>query len=337
MTAFLVRRFARAVPTVILISVAAFACLHLAPGGPVGVISGNPKVTETDLARIRENFGLDKPLPLQYLYWFRQVFLRFDFGKSYVTGRPVSEMILQRLPATLELMGAAFAIAVLLGVMIGTVAALKRGTLIDDVFSIISTVGMSVPVFWLGLMAITVFSLKLGLLPAGGRSELGAGKDVIGHLRHLVLPAAILSLAYLSVWSRYMRVGLLEAFRGDFIRTARAKGLGEGIVVFKHALRNAVLPVLTVVVMQVPTIFTGAVITETVFSWPGMGRMFYEGLQRHDYTRILGVVVIASLLIVLFNTIGDVLSMVIDPRISPHRFERGAGVCTRKTAAGAPV
>ena len=330
---FLLKRIIRVVPLVVLISVATFILLHLAPGGPVGVISGNPKVTGADLERIRENFGLEKPLPLQYLYWFRQVFLRFDFGKSYVTGRPVSEMILKRIPATIELMGSAFVLALALGAAVGILSALRRGRAIDHFFSVVSMVGMSVPVFWLGLMAIAIFSLKLGVLPAGGRETIGAEGSFADHMKHLVLPAVVLSLAYLASWSRYIRAGLIEIIGEDFVRTARAKGLGESVVIFKHALRNAVLPVITVIVMQIPTLFTGAVITETVFSWPGMGRMFYEGLERHDYTRVLGLVVISSLLIILFNLIGDLLCMAVDPRISPEKLERGAGKVETKVGA----
>lgn len=328
MKIFIIRRIFRIVPLVVLISVATFALLHLAPGGPVGIVSGNPKVSESDLERIRENFGLDAPLPLQYIYWFRQVFLRFDFGKSYVSGRPVSRMILERIPATLELMGTAFALAILIALVMGVLSAMKRGHIVDHLFSLVSTAGMSVPVFWLGLMAMALFSLKLQVLPAGGRAELAAAGTFTDHIRHLVLPASVLSLAYLASWSRYIRSGLVEAVKGDFIRTARAKGLSERAVILKHALRNAVLPLITVVVIQIPTLFTGAVITETVFSWPGMGRLFYEGLQRQDYTRVLGIVVISSLLIIVFNLVGDVLYMVVDPRISPAKVEK------KKSAGG---
>lgn len=316
MKRFLVMRLARIVPLVVLISILSFALLHLAPGGPAGIMAANPKATEADLARIRASFGLDRPLPVQYLLWSRQVFLRCDFGKSYVTGRPVSEMIRERFPATLELMGAAFAIALILAVVMGVVSALKRESLIDQIFSIISSAGMSVPVFWLGLIAIYVFSLKLGILPSGGNETIGAASRAADHLRHLVLPACVLSIAFFASWSRYLRSRLIDAIGEDFVRTARAKGLTERIVIYKHALTNAAIPVLTVIVMQIPTLFTGAVVTETVFSWPGMGRMFYEGLERHDYSRVLGVVVISSFLIIIFNLVGDLLCMAIDPRIS---------------------
>lgn len=319
---YVIQRSMRVVPILLLVSIATFALLHIAPGGPVGVMTGNPKTSGADLERVERNLGLDKPMPVQYLLWFRQVFLRFDFGKSYVTGEPVSRMILARIPATLELMGLSFLIALLLGLFIGVVSALRRGGLLDDIFTFVSAIGLSVPVFWLGLMAIGLFSLKLGILPSGGRETIGAPSSLLDHLRHLALPVSVLSLTYLASWSRYVRAGMLDAVRGDFIRTARAKGLNERVVIFKHALRNAMLPVVTIVFMQIPTLFTGAVITETVFSWPGMGRLFYEGLQRHDYSRVLGIVVVASILIICFNLIGDIVCMAVDPRYTPWKSRR---------------
>jgi peptide/nickel transport system permease protein len=311
-------RIARIVPIVVLISIVTFALLHLAPGGPAGVLSGGARSSESDLARIRGNLGLDRPLPVQYLLWFKKVFLSLDFGTSYATGQPVSRMILERLPATLELMGAAFALALILGVSMGVVSAARRDGPLDQIISLASVAGMSMPVFWLALLAIYVFSLKLGVLPSGGRETIGAASGFLDRLRHLALPACVLSAGFLASWSRYTRAQLLGAIRGDFVRTARAKGLSERAVIWKHAFRNAALPVFAVVVMQIPALFTGAVITETVFSWPGMGRLFYDGLARHDYPRVLGVVVIASFLIIVFNTIGDLLYAAVDPRITPN-------------------
>ena len=312
----IIKRLALAVPLVVLVSIVTFALLHLAPGGPAGVVSGNPKTTGEDMARIRENYGLDRSLPVQYLMWFRQVFLRFDFGTSYVTGRPVTAMIAERVPATLELMGAALLLAVLAGGMLAVLTAIRGSGRADGFFTVITTAGISVPVFWLGLIAIYIFAIKAGILPAGGRAA-GDGVSVSERLRHLVLPASVLSIAWLATWSRYLRAGLIDSLGGRYIRTARAKGLGEGTVVLKHALRGAVLPAVTVLAMQIPALFTGAVITETVFAWPGMGRLFYEGLQRQDYTRVLGIVVIASVLIILMNTAGDLLNMILDPRTRP--------------------
>ncbi|HMA76185.1 MAG TPA: ABC transporter permease [Candidatus Krumholzibacteriaceae bacterium] len=314
MKKYLLFRIARAVPLVILISILIFSLLHLAPGGPVGIFSKSPRMTQEDVVRAKENLGLNRPLPVQYLRWLKSTFLQLDFGKSYITGRPVSEMIIERLPATLELMGTAFIIAVLASLLFGIISALNRGGFADQLFSVISVAGMSIPVFWFGLMAILVFSIKLGVLPSAGRVSVGEAFSLKDHLSHLVLPASVLAFAYFSMWSQYIREGFIEALSGTFIQTAKAKGLRRGKVIFKHAMRNALLPTVAAVSMRVSTLFTGAVITETVFSWPGMGRLFYEGLQRHDYTRVLGIVVIASLCIIVFNIIGDFICIVLDPR-----------------------
>jgi peptide/nickel transport system permease protein len=319
----ILKRLLLTVPVIVLVSIGTFASLHLVPGGPAGVLSGNPKATGEDIARIRENYGLDRSLPVQYLLWFRQVFLRLDFGKSYVTGRPVSKMIAERVPATLELMAAALLLALVLGGILAVVTSAGGGKRADGIFTMITTAGISVPVFWLGLLAAYIFSIRLGWLPAGGRVA-GEGVSTAERLRHLVLPASVLSFAWLAAWSRYLRAGLLEAFNRSFIRTARAKGLPERTVILKHALRGAALPAVTVLALQMPALFTGAVVTETVFAWPGMGRLFYEGLLRQDYSRVLGIVVIASILIILANTAGDVLNMALDPRTRPGR-EAGAG------------
>ena len=316
----IIKRLALAVPLVILVSIVTFALLHLAPGGPAGVVSGNPKTTGEDMARIRENYGLDRSLPVQYVLWFRQVFLRLDLGRSYVTGRPVTAMIAERVPATLELMGAALILAIAAGGLLAVLSAIRGGERTDGLFTVITTAGISMPVFWLGLLAIYIFAIRLGILPAGGRAA-GDGVSLIERLRHIILPASVLSIAWLATWSRYLRSGLIDSLGGRFIRTARAKGLTERTVVLKHALRGAVLPAVTVLAMQIPALFTGAVITETVFAWPGMGRLFYEGLQRQDYTRVLGIVIMASILIILMNTAGDLLNMILDPRTRPAEEE----------------
>lgn len=329
MKRYVFRRLLRVVPIVLLVSVATFALLHLAPGGPAAVMSGGRGVSDADLARIERGLGLDRPLPVQYLQWLRRVFLGFDFGMSYATGEPVSRMILARAGATLELMGAAFALAFVVALAAGAASASRRGGFVDDLLSALSAAGMSMPVFWLGIVAIYVFSVRLGVLPSGGRETIGAA-GAADRLRHLALPAVVLASGFAASWSRYVRAQLLEVMSGEFVRTARAKGLGEGTVLWKHALRPSLLPVLTVMVLHLPALFTGAVITETVFSWPGMGRLFYEGLARHDYPRVLGVVVVASFLVILANLLGDVLNAAVDPRIS---LERGGVRAAERPAA----
>ena len=308
---FMAYRVLRIIPLVIAISLITFILLHLAPGGPAGLMTGNPRISDRDIRRIKDNMGLDDPLPVQYLRWFKSIFIELDFGTSYITGRPVAAMILERLPATLQLMGTAFIIALAAGLLIGILSALNRGGLLDQIFSMVSVAGISIPVFWFGLMAILLFSVKLDIFPAGGMGNVGSSGV---SFRHLVLPASVLGLAYLAAWGQSIRTGMIETMKLDFITTARAKGLGSAMIVYKHALRRSILPAVAAVSMQVSTLFTGAVITETVFAWPGMGMMFYQGLQRHDYTRVLGIVVIASLVIILFNLIGDLICVLLDPR-----------------------
>ncbi len=335
MKRYVCRRLLRVIPIVLLVSIVTFTLLHLSPGGPAAIMAGNRSVSEADLARIERGLGLDKPLPVQYLGWLRRVFFGFDFGRSYATGEPVSRMILDRAGATLELMGASFVLAALFAFLGGALSAVRRDRLADQILSVLSAAGLSMPVFWLGIVAIYVFSLRLGVLPSGGRETIGAS-GAADHLRHLVLPALVLSAGFAASWSRYVRSQLVETMQSEFVRTARAKGLGEGTVIWKHALRPSLLPVLTVMVLHLPALFTGAVITETVFSWPGMGRLFYEGLARHDYPRVLGVVVVSSFLVILANLLGDILSAAVDPRISLERAS-GAAAAPRRSEPGAPA
>lgn len=334
MRRYLAYRIARIVPVLVIVSIAAFALLHLAPGGPAGILSGRGNLSGEDLARIEANLGLDRPAHVQYLLWFKRVFLELDFGTSYAAGRPVSAMILERLPATAELMAAAFGLALALALSAGVAAGLRRGRALDEIVSVASAAGMAAPVFWLGVVAIWIFSLRLGLLPSGGRESIGGG-GLLDHLRHLALPAATLATGFGATWALYVRAQVSEAARGDFVRTARAKGLSERAVVWKHVLRPSLLPLATAVVLQAPAFFTGAVITETVFAWPGMGRLFYEALSRRDYPLVLGVMVVASFLVILCNLAGDLLNAAIDPRISYARDSAAAGAGAAPGGPGA--
>lgn len=319
MARFVLRRLLGIVPLVLLVSLVCFTLMHAVPGGPEGMLAENPKVKPEDLARIRSNFGLDRPVPVQYLSWVERVVLHGDFGVSYATGEPVIEMIARRLPATLELMGSAFLVAVLVGLTAGVLSALKRNTTTESFFTVGSLVVISVPLFWLGLVSVMLFSVKWRLLPPGGAGTLGGPFSMVDHLRHLVLPTIVLSLAFAAGWSRYMRATLSSVLDENYIVVARAKGLSTPAVVLRHALKNSIAPVVTVIAMSVPVLFTGSVIVETIFSWPGMGRLFYEGLMRHDYTRIMGVVFVSSVLVALFNLMADCLYGIFDPRTRTAR------------------
>lgn len=314
MLRYVIRRFAEIVPLVFLVSLICFALMQAAPGGPTAMLADNPMVKPEDVARIRANFGFDRPVAVQYFLWLKRVVVHGDFGHSYVTGEPVIDMIAQRLPATLELMGSAFLLAFLFGISGGIIAALKRHTKYDSIITLVALVGISIPVFWLGLMAMMLFTVKWRLLPSAGMFSLGVPFSVLDHLRHLLMPTLVLSLLFVASWSRYMRASLSEVLQMNYIDVARAKGASRGSVVFKHAVRNAAIPVLTVIALNLPALFTGSIITETIFAWPGMGRLFYDGLLRQDYTRLMGIIFIASSLIAVLNLVADTFHGILDPR-----------------------
>jgi peptide/nickel transport system permease protein len=309
------KRLLEIVPLIFIVSLICFALMQATPGGPTAMIAQNPMVKPDDLARIRANFGIDKPVIVQYFMWLKRVIFHGDFGNSYVTGEPVWEMIRQRLPATVELMGSAFLLAFLFGISGGIIAALKRYTKFDSIITLLALVGISIPVFWLGLMSMMLFTVKFRMLPSAGMFSLGEPFSIVDHLRHLLMPSLVLSLLFVASWSRYMRASLSEVLQMNFIDVARAKGASRGSVVFKHAIRNAAIPVLTVIALNLPALFTGSIITETIFAWPGMGRLFYDGLLRQDYTRLMGIIFIASILIALLNLVADMIYGILDPRI----------------------
>jgi peptide/nickel transport system permease protein len=315
MLLFLGRRVAQIVPNLLLISVLCFALMHVVPGGPTGTLAENPKVSAEDIARIRANFGLDRPWPVQYLRWLERVTLHGDFGRSYVTGEPVLPMIVRRVPATLELMGSAFIIALLGALAIAVLSALRPHARVDGFFVMMSLVLLSIPVFWSGLMAMMLFCVHWKLLPSAGMATIGAPFSLFDHLRHLILPSMVLALVFIATWSRYLRATLTQVLDERFIDVARAKGLSRAAVVLRHGLRSAAAPALTVVALNLPLLFTGSIIVETIFSWPGMGRLFFEGLLRMDYSRLMGIVFFASVLVALFNLIADIIHGLLDPRI----------------------
>lgn len=319
MIRYTLRRLAAIVPTVLVISVLCFALMHVVPGGPEGALATNPKVNDQDLARIRANFGLDDPWPVQYLKWLSRVVLHADFGRSYVTGEPVSRMIVARLPATLELMGSAFLIALAASVLIAVGTSLRRSRGADTFFTVLSLVLISIPVFWSGLMAIMLFSVKLKILPSAGMATLGASFSIVDHLRHLLLPSCVLALVFIATWSRYLRTTLGDVMQEEFMTVARAKGLSERMTLIRHGLRHAAGPVAAVIALNLPLLFTGSVIIETIFGWPGMGRLFYDGLLRMDYSRLMGIVFFASVLVTVFNLIADIIHGLLDPRVTYAR------------------
>lgn len=296
-----------------LVSMIGFGVLYLAPGGPLSQFALVPGMSQEDIARIAAQMGLDRPLPVQYWEWFTRL-LTGDWGRSYRDSQPVLHVIGSHLWATLELMIAATLIAVLLGGWIGVMGAIRRYSFFDYLATIGAMFALSIPTFWFGLVTIYVFSVKLGWLPPGNRYTVGDG-SFWDYLHHLIAPALVLALVEVAVWSRYMRAAMLDVINQDFIRTARAKGLPERMILFRHALRNALIPMITLAGLQMPTLLGGALVTETVFTWPGMGRLFLDSLGYRDYPVVMGILVFTAVMVLMANLIADLLCALVDPRI----------------------
>jgi len=313
LSAYLLRRLGQSLILLLIVSVIAFGVLHLAPGGPLAQFALTPGMTQADLARIAHQMGLDRPLPLQYWEWFHRM-LDGDWGRSYRDNQPVLAVIGGHLPATLELMVSSTLIAVLIGTWVGVLGALRRYSVFDYLATVGAMVALSIPTFWFGLVVIYAFSVRLPWLPAGGMYTIGEG-SFLDYLHHLIAPALVLALVTVAIWSRYMRSSMLEVIGQDYVRTARAKGMPERVVVLHHALRNALLPMIAIAGLQLPTLLGGALVTETVFTWPGMGRLFLDSIGYRDYPVLMGVLMVTALLVLIGNLGADLLYAVYDPRI----------------------
>jgi peptide/nickel transport system permease protein len=318
---YILRRLLQAIPLLLLVSIAVFAMLHLVPGGPMGVYGKNPNLTPETLANLEKKLGLDQPLHIQYLRWLEKA-IQGDFGYSYDTQRPALREITDRLPATMYLMIVTFIVVLLVSIPLGVISALKQYSAVDLIITTLSFAGQALPVFWIGMVLVLIFYAWLknpatgkGLLPASGMYTLGQPFSVTDWVKHLILPSTALGLAWVSWYSRYVRSSMLEVINSDYIRTARAKGLDERVVIFLHALKNAAIPVVTVVAMDLPTVFGGALYTEQIFSWPGMGRLFFRAAERRDYPILMAIIMISAVLIILSNLIADLIYALLDPRI----------------------
>jgi peptide/nickel transport system permease protein len=310
---YLLARSLQNLVLLVLVSIIGFGVLHLAPGGPLAQFALVPGMSQADIARIAHQMGLDRPLPLQYWEWFSRL-LTGDWGRSYRDSQPVLAVIGSHLGATLELMVAATLIAVLLGTWIGVMGAIRRYSFFDYLATIGAMVALSIPTFWFGLITIYLFSVELGWLPAGSRYTVGDA-SFLDYLHHLIGPSLVLALVTIAIWSRYMRSSMLDVINQDYIRTARAKGLPERVVLGHHAIRNALLPMITIAGLQLPTLLSGALVTETVFTWPGMGRLFLDSLGYRDYPVVMGILVFSAILVLVGNLLADLLYAVADPRI----------------------
>lgn len=308
----LASRIAQGLFLLLLVSLATFALLRLTPGDP-GVLRYGPSATAQELAQFRERWGLDDPLPVQYGRWLGNAAVG-DLGRSYLDGRPVLGVIGERIPATLLLAGTALLLATLLGVAAGVVAATHRYSWVDRLVTLLATAFYSTPAFWMGLLLILVFSLQLGWLPSGGMRSPGGPTDLGDLLRHLALPALALALREAGRLARVSRASVLEVLGQDYVRTAAAKGLGKAVIVTRHVLRNALLPILTLLGISVPGLLGGAVVIETVFGWPGMGRLAIESALQRDYPVIMGEVLVVAALALLGSLLADLAYTVADPR-----------------------
>jgi peptide/nickel transport system permease protein len=316
-----------------LISLVLFVGMQLIPGGPMQAFAFNPRMSQAARDAIIHRWGLDQPIGIQYLKWVWSM-MQGDWQFSFLAGRPVKELIMDHLPATAILMGTAYIITELVALPAGIYQALRRYSLFDQVITFLSYVGYSMPTFWLGLMLLMVFAVFLRLLPVSGVVDLnmtGAPflssdynvwfsqhplDGLLDIARHVILPATTIAIVNIAVDSRFMRASMLDVLHQDYVRTARAKGLPEKSVVLKHALRNALLPVVTSIGLQVPLLFSGAIVTESIFSWPGMGQLFFQALTDFDYTLMMGILFVSATLVVFANLAVDLIYALIDPRIS---------------------
>jgi peptide/nickel transport system permease protein len=335
---YLIRRVFSMFIVIIVSSFVIYMLLNLAPGGPLWELTQastrESALTSDDYARLNKMLGLDKPPAIRYVVWLagddwldggpRKGILRGEWGESWrvAVGMPVTDLILSRVGNTIILSGAALLIALLIAIPVGIISAVKQYSKLDYALTVFAFFGVAMPVFWFGLMMILFFSLQfrawgLPALPPGGTESL-MGPDqgsLMDHLQHLIMPAIVLSLFQTASWTRYMRSSMLEVLKQDYVRTARAKGVIERIVITKHAVRNALIPIVTVVVLSLPTLFNGAIVTETIFAWNGMGRLYINALTRGDYPVMMMFLLISAVLVVSANLLADVVYTFIDPRI----------------------
>jgi len=342
MTTYILRRLIQTIGLLFLLSIILFGLVNLAPGGPLSAYGGR-RIRPEKIEILKRQFGLDKPLPVQYLYWLagndwvrvdtdndgmvdepgsRKGILRGDFGFSYRTREPVIQEIGLRLPNTIYLMGITMLTSLVIAIPIGIYSAIKQYSVFDFFATTFSFAGQAIPEFWLGLLFILIFYTWLRnpwtgepLLPPGGMFTLDSGFSLSDRISHLVLPVLTGTLGWIAWYSRFLRSSLLEILPLNYLRSARARGLPERTVIYKHALSNALIPVVTLLALDLPYIFTGAVLIETIFSWPGMGRLYYQAAVERDYPLLMAVLIIGAAFIILCNLVADILYAYLDPRV----------------------
>lgn len=319
MARFVLRRIAISIPLLLAISFIIFALINLIPGSPIQAFAENPRARPEDVARIRENLGLDKPWPTRYFYWLSDA-LRGDLGYSIKNFTPVTTRVLSVLPNTLLLTGVSFVVALLISIPLGIISAVRRNSWLDHFLTVSSVAAYAIPIFWLGFLLILLFSVQfrewgLPAFPVTGTHDHRGGGGFFDRAQHLVLPALALGMKDMATWMRYIRGQMLEVIRQDYIRTAQAKGLGQRAVLYLHAFRNALFPLVTLIGLSLPGLFGGAFLIEQVFAWPGMGRLALDALQARDYTLVMGTLMFFAVLTIIGNLLADVAYAALDPRV----------------------
>lgn len=310
---YIVRRLLLVVPMLIGLSIVVFLLIHLAPGDPALALVGEQNVDPTVVAQVRKNLGLDKPLPVQYGIWLSNI-VQLDFGTAYTFNRtPVIELIRQRLSNTVELQALAIAVSLVVAIPLGIISARRQYSALDNVATGGSFLGLAMPNFWLALLLQLFLAVQLGWLPPSGSTSDGEG---LGKLRYFVMPTIVLAVPTIAVFTRFMRSSMLEVIRQDYITTARAKGLSERIVLYRHAVKNALIPMVTVLGTQLPRLLSGSVIVEFIFAWPGLGSLAYQSILQRDYPVILALTMLTGSAILLINVLVDVAYVFLDPRIA---------------------
>lgn len=317
MTRYIMRRCLQALILLFFLSIAMFALIHLLPGGADAVFL-NPRLSAAGRAAIRARFGLDQPVYVQYLKWLGSA-LTGNFGFSFATNQPVTDILAQRFPNTMELFIPALLLALILAIGIGVISGVRQGTLTDYTLTTLSYFGISMPIFLFALLSQDIFGVTLHWLPTSGTATYGYTFDffntVLDRVLHLILPASVLAITFVAGWSRYMRSSMIDVVKQDYMRTARAKGVSSARLLMRHGLRNAIIPLITIVALDLGQIAGGAAITEGIFAWPGMGSLFIDSLEGRDFPVLLAMLLLAGTFVIAFNLIADILYAVVDPRI----------------------
>ena len=340
---YILRRLMQSIPLMFLISIVLFGLVNLAPGGPMAALSRSRRIDPEKREQLERQFGLDKPLPVQYVIWLigndwmsidvdgdgvadtrgeRRGILRGDFGFSFRTRRPVIEEIFARLPNTVYLMGITLVVVFALAIPVGVLSAVKQYSIFDIAVTTFSFAGQAIPEFWFGLIMVLVFYAWLDnpvtgepLLPSGGMYTLESGFSVVDRVRHLILPVTTQAVGWVAWYSRFLRSSMLDVLHQPYLRTARAKGLAERVVLGRHALKNALIPLVTMAAVDLPYLFAGSVFIEMIFAWPGMGRLYYQAALQRDYPTLLGVLIISAGIMLISNLFADIVYGMLDPRI----------------------